>query len=87
MSSLLALLFHPVETLDRWFEYDGRGVEFFYPLTAFFAFGIWLVFDRYNRMHNSAVPFEWKTPDVCGPFYTFSTRSEFRVDSISHLGG
>jgi hypothetical protein len=64
MSSLFSMIFHPVEALDRWFENDGDGVDFFYPLTIFFVFGIWLVFERYQKMHNSAVPFEWKTPEV-----------------------
>jgi hypothetical protein len=60
----MSVVFHPLEALDRWFEKDGNGVDIFYPLTLFFAFGIWLVFERYHRMHNSAVPFEWKIPEA-----------------------
>jgi hypothetical protein len=36
-----------------------------YPLSIFFAIGIWLVYDRYQKMHNSPVPFSIVTPLVC----------------------
>ena len=65
MSSLVSAIFHPMEALDRWFDADGEGFDTFYPLTIFFAFGIWLVFERYQQMHNRPVPFEHRAPNVC----------------------
>ena len=64
MSSLFSAVLHPMEALDKWFDADGDGVDFFYPLTLFFAFGIWLVFERHQQMHNRPIPFEHDAPPV-----------------------
>src|SRR2546425_523867 len=60
----MSFLLHPMDALDRWFADDGEGFDIFIPLSLFFAFGIWLVFERYNRMNNSAVPFECRIPNA-----------------------
>jgi hypothetical protein len=66
MSSFLSAILQPMEeALDRWFDSDGQGVDFSYLLlTIFFVFGIWLVFERYQRMDNRPIPFEHRAPDV-----------------------
>ena len=46
-------------------EYDDDGFGIIYPLSLFFALGIWLVFQRYNSMRNRAVPFRVRAPEVC----------------------
>lgn len=35
-----------------------------YPLSIFFALGIWLVIHRYHSMRNRAVPFRVRAPEV-----------------------
>ena len=68
MPSFLYAIFHPLHTLNLWLENDPRAsvLEVLYLLTVFSAFGIWLVFDRYQKAHNSAVPFRHSVPEVCG---------------------
>ncbi|KAK0458471.1 meiotic sister-chromatid recombination aldehyde dehydrogenase [Desarmillaria tabescens] len=61
MDKLMSLLLHPLITLNIWSDDDG--IDVFYLLSLFFAFGIWLVFQRYQRAHNSAVPFNFTIPD------------------------
>ncbi|EGO21748.1 hypothetical protein SERLADRAFT_451764 [Serpula lacrymans var. lacrymans S7.9] len=38
-----------------------------YLLTVFSAFGIWLVFDRYQKTHNNAIPFKFDGPQAAAP--------------------
>ncbi|PBK87519.1 ALDH-like protein [Armillaria gallica] len=57
----MSLALHPLITLNIW-SYDD-GIDIFYLLSLFFAFGIWLVFQRYQRAHNSAVPFKFTIPE------------------------
>ena len=45
-------------------DYDDDGVGILYPLTIFFALGIWLVVQRYNSIRNRAVPFRKAPPPV-----------------------
>lgn len=45
-------------------DYDEDGIGIVYPLSIFFALGIWLVFQRYHSIRNRAVPFRVRTPDV-----------------------
>ncbi|KAK0474917.1 meiotic sister-chromatid recombination aldehyde dehydrogenase [Armillaria novae-zelandiae] len=61
MDKLMSLALHPLITLNIWSD-DG-GIDVFYLLSLFFAFGIWLVFQRYQRAHNSAVPFKFTIPE------------------------
>lgn len=41
---------------------EGFGI--LYPISIFFALGIWLVFQRYHSMRNRAVPFRVRAPEV-----------------------
>ncbi|KAK0227999.1 meiotic sister-chromatid recombination aldehyde dehydrogenase [Armillaria fumosa] len=61
MDKLMSLALHPLITLNIWSD-DG-GIDVFYLLSLFFTFGIWLVFQRYQRAHNSAVPFKFTIPE------------------------
>lgn len=45
-------------------SYEDRRPAVLYILTACTAFGIWLVFRRYDEMRNRAVPFVWDVPEV-----------------------
>jgi hypothetical protein len=67
MHSLFYVLFHPLNTLNLWLEDDPNAsiVDVLYLFTTFSAFGIWLVFDRYQKAVNSAVPFRHPAPEVC----------------------
>ena len=55
---------HPYVTMKLGLGSDKRNIDSIYPLSLFFAFGIYLVFDRYQKRYNSAVPFQWTHPDV-----------------------
>lgn len=57
----MSLFLHPLITLNIWS--DDHGIDVFYLLSLFFAFGIWLVFQRYQRASNSAVPFKFSVPE------------------------
>ncbi|PCH34198.1 meiotic sister-chromatid recombination aldehyde dehydrogenase [Wolfiporia cocos MD-104 SS10] len=48
---------------------DDDGLDVFYPLTLFFALGIWLVFHRFQTVHNRAVPFRHPPPPQIGPHF------------------
>ncbi|KAN0075408.1 Aldehyde/histidinol dehydrogenase [Tylopilus felleus] len=69
MPSFLFAIFHPLRTLNLWLENDPKAsvLEVLYLLTVFSAFGIWLVFDRYQKAHNSAVPFRHNPPEAADP--------------------
>ncbi|KAH8120042.1 meiotic sister-chromatid recombination aldehyde dehydrogenase [Phellopilus nigrolimitatus] len=43
------------------------GPLLLYALSACFAAGIWLVFNRYQSVKNRAVPFNWPAPDGADP--------------------
>ena len=45
-------------------DFESGGINVLYPLTLFFAFGIWLVFQRYQTIRNRAAPFNWPAPKV-----------------------
>lgn len=45
-------------------DYDYEGPGILYPISIFFALGIWLVFQRYQSMRNRAVPFRIRVPEV-----------------------
>ncbi|KAF8894722.1 Aldehyde/histidinol dehydrogenase [Infundibulicybe gibba] len=69
MSSLVSLILHPLITLGLAEDDDEAGIDVFYLISLFFAFGIWLVFERYQKAHNSAVPFHWVPPAPADPFW------------------
>jgi hypothetical protein len=76
MRSLFYVLFHPLNTLNLWLEDDPNAsiVDVLYLFTTFSAFGVWLVFDRYQKAVNSAVPFRHPAPEVCPLSYFFHGR-------------
>ena len=63
MNSILSFILQPFITLILSRDDDG-GIDILYPLSFFFAVGIWLVYERYQKMHNSPVPFSIVTPHV-----------------------
>lgn len=63
MNKLLSVVLHPLISLSIWSE-EG-GIDVFYLLSTFIALGIWLVVQRYQRAHNSPLPFKFKIPKVC----------------------
>ncbi|KAF8232284.1 meiotic sister-chromatid recombination aldehyde dehydrogenase [Tricholoma matsutake] len=66
MNSILSFILHPFISLILSRDDDG-DVDIVYPLSIFFAFGIWLVYDRYQKMHNSPVPFVIAAPQAASP--------------------
>jgi hypothetical protein len=68
MNSILSFILKPFITLIL-SRGDDDGVDIVYPLSIFFAFGIWLVYDRYQKMHNSPVPFFIAAPLVCATIF------------------
>ena len=66
MRSFFYVILHPLQTLNLWLENDPNASIFdvLYLLTVFSAFGIWLVFDRYQKARNNAVPFRHNPPEV-----------------------
>ncbi|KAF9484879.1 meiotic sister-chromatid recombination aldehyde dehydrogenase [Pholiota conissans] len=68
MDALINLMNHPYLTMKLGMDTDSqRKIDAVYPITAFFAFGIYLVFQRYQQTHNSPIPFEWNGPDAADP--------------------
>jgi hypothetical protein len=65
MDALISLMNHPYLTMKLASSDDStRHIHAVYPLSIFFAFGIYLVFQRYQIKYNTAVPFEVLIPDV-----------------------
>jgi hypothetical protein len=64
MNPILSFILQPFITLILSRDDDG-DIDIVYPLSAFFAIGIWLVYDRYQKRHNKPVPFSIVTPKVC----------------------
>ena len=72
MDALISLMNHPYLTMKLASDDDStRRIEAVYPLSIFFAFGIYLVFQRYQIRYNAAVPFDFQSPDVC-PLTSFA---------------
>ncbi|KAF9009459.1 meiotic sister-chromatid recombination aldehyde dehydrogenase [Cyathus striatus] len=68
MDAIISLMLHPIITMKIGYDPDDEGgIDFIYPLTAFFAFGIYLVADRYYKKHNSPLPFEISIPEPADP--------------------
>ncbi|KAG2041409.1 Aldehyde/histidinol dehydrogenase [Suillus americanus] len=85
MHSLFYVLFHPLNTLNLWLEDDPNAsiVDVLYLFTTFSAFGIWLVFDRYQKAVNSAVPFRHPAPEAADP--NWHSRVILNANLHSHL--
>ena len=74
---------HPYLTMKLASDDDStRRIEAVYPLSLFFAFGIYLVFQRYQIRYNAAVPFDFPSPDVC-PATSFAQVSDIDESSTS----
>ncbi|GLB35450.1 putative aldehyde dehydrogenase family protein [Lyophyllum shimeji] len=68
MNALVSFILHPLIPVNVGYDDDEQtGIDVVYPLTIFFAFGIWLVVQRYHKMHNSAVPFYHAIPAAADP--------------------
>lgn len=82
MDALISLMNHPYITGKLGGSDDPKeGFDaIVYPLTIFFAFGFYLVYERYQSKHNSPVPFEYNPPPV-----RFSTHIQ-RIRTYSCIG-
>ncbi|TDL28101.1 ALDH-like protein [Rickenella mellea] len=72
-NSILQVLMHPLTQLQLSEDSDferGGGIDVLYLITLFFAFGIWLVFQRYQTIRNRAVPFNTDIPPEADPEWT-----------------
>jgi acyl-CoA reductase-like NAD-dependent aldehyde dehydrogenase len=68
MSSLVALLLKPLSSSSKWEDDDDQGsFAVFWLLTGCFALGIWLVFDKYQKAHTSAIKFRVNVPKEAMP--------------------
>ncbi|KAF9049295.1 Aldedh-domain-containing protein [Hymenopellis radicata] len=79
MDKLMSALLHPLISLNVWSE--DKGIDVFYLLSVFFAFGIWLVFQRYQRAHNSPLPFKFKVPKEADIGWESITIDEPSIDA------
>ena len=66
MDAILSAIWYPVHALffTPADDDDDPGYDPIYPLTVFFALGIWFVFKRYQYIRYRAVPFSVPIPDV-----------------------
>ncbi len=66
MDAILSAIWYPVHALffTPADDDDEPGVDPIYPLTVFFALGIWFVFKRYQYIRYRAVPFSVPVPEV-----------------------
>jgi hypothetical protein len=81
MNSIISFVLHPILPVNVGEDDEPAGIDVVYPLTIFFAFGIWLVCDRYYRMHNSPVPFNFRVPEVRSNLISDSTLLDIKFIS------
>ncbi|KAG6840187.1 hypothetical protein C0991_008351 [Blastosporella zonata] len=62
MNAIISFILHPLIPVNVSDDDDQQGIDVVYPLTIFFALGIWLVVQRYHKMHNSPVKFPFSVP-------------------------
>ncbi|RXW21008.1 hypothetical protein EST38_g4856 [Candolleomyces aberdarensis] len=69
MDRLIDFMNHPyfITSMSRDPDEVSAGLDPKYPLTLFLALGIWLVYDRYQKAHNSPLPFEVTPPAAADP--------------------
>ncbi|TFK27419.1 meiotic sister-chromatid recombination aldehyde dehydrogenase [Coprinopsis marcescibilis] len=69
MDRLIDLMNHQFLTSSLGNDSDDspQGLDPVYPLTLFFAIGIWLVYERYQKLHNSPLPFSVAAPQAAEP--------------------
>jgi len=83
MDAILSAIWYPVHALffTPADDDDDAGVDPIYPLTVFFALGIWFVFKRYQYIRYRAVPFSVPIPEVSFSASTYVVDSD---QTISH---
>jgi hypothetical protein len=66
MDALIDFMNHPflISSFSRDPDDVSAGLDPKYPLTLFLALGIWLVYDRWQKMHTSPLPFDINVPEV-----------------------
>lgn len=70
MPSLLRIILNPILPLSVGDDDAHAGFDAAFLLSLFCGAGIWLVYQRYQRMHNSPVPFEHRPPAAADPNFT-----------------
>ncbi|KAF8626227.1 hypothetical protein AX15_004914 [Amanita polypyramis BW_CC] len=85
MPSLLRILLRPLVPLSVADGHNGTGLDAAFFLTVFCAAGIWLVYQRYHRMHNSPVPFEHPIPKAADPDYEAVPIENAHLESHLHV--
>ncbi|KAH8833937.1 meiotic sister-chromatid recombination aldehyde dehydrogenase [Flagelloscypha sp. PMI_526] len=61
------IFLHPLTGINAWsdeYKSSDDGVDVFYLLLIFFGLGLWLVFDRFQKMHDSPLEFPFTPPDA-----------------------
>ncbi|KAG6810295.1 hypothetical protein H0H92_012519 [Tricholoma furcatifolium] len=81
MNNIISFILHPLIPVNVSDDDDTKGIDVVYPLTIFFAIGIWLVMQRYHKMHNSPVPFPFTAPLPADPEWKSYAIKEPRLDS------
>jgi hypothetical protein len=69
MDAIISLMLHPRLTTRLAAGSDSGWFDPIYPLTLFFAFGIYTVVQKYHKKHNSPIPFQHPVPDVRSYFF------------------
>ncbi|KIY43606.1 Aldedh-domain-containing protein [Fistulina hepatica ATCC 64428] len=64
MSTLVTIILRPFLSLN---SENGGKIGLVYPITVFFAFGIYLVFDRWQKINNSPIHFRYNIPVEADP--------------------
>ena len=64
MPSLLRIILHPIVPVSVGDNDTHASLDAAVLLSLFCGAGIWLVYQRYQRMHNSPLPFEHRAPLV-----------------------
>jgi len=72
MPSLLRILLHPLVPLSVADGQGDTGFDVALLISLFCTGGFWLVYQRYQRMHNSPVPFDHNPPLVRLKYFIFS---------------
>ncbi|KAF9448906.1 ALDH-like protein [Macrolepiota fuliginosa MF-IS2] len=68
MDAIISLMLHPRLTTRFAANDDSSGwFDPVYPLTLFFAFGIYTVVQKYHKKHNSPIPFQYSIPEQANP--------------------
>ncbi|XP_006458568.1 hypothetical protein AGABI2DRAFT_200309 [Agaricus bisporus var. bisporus H97] len=67
MDAIISLMLHPRLTM-RFANGERSGwLDPIYPLTLFFAFGIYTVIQKHHKKHNSPIPIQYSIPNRADP--------------------